>query len=80
MSLLPGGKKVVFPIYDIKTVAKKHPDWFKKDLKMLLQFLKEEKIRPQIAHKFPLEKAAEAQTLLESGAIRGKIILTTGHS
>lgn len=80
MSLIPGGKKVAFPVYDIKTVARKHPDWFKQDLRMLFQLLQEDKIRPQIARKLPLEKAAEAQELLASGSISGKVLLVTGYS
>lgn len=79
MSLIPFGKKTAFPIYDIKTSARKHPEWFRQDLGTLFQLLQEGKIHPQIARKFPLEQAAEAQELLAGGAISGKIVLVAGY-
>lgn len=79
MLLFPFGKKTAFPIYDIKTVARKHPEWLRQDLETLFQLLQEGKIHPQIALKLPLEKAAEAQELLAGGTISGKIILVTDY-
>jgi NADPH:quinone reductase-like Zn-dependent oxidoreductase len=75
MSLIPNGLDVAFPIYDIKTSVKKHPDWFREDLTKLFRLLKDGKIKPRITKRLPLEKAAEAQELLAKGAVTGKIVL-----
>ena len=39
---------------------------------------KEGKLKPQIAGRFPLEQAAEAQELLASRKVTGKIVLVMG--
>ncbi len=76
MKALPGSKKTDF--FDINPSARDHPDWFRKDLEALFQLLKEGKLKPHIAARFPLEQAAEAQELLESRKVTGKIVLVMG--
>ncbi len=73
MKVLPGSKKTAF--FDINPSARDHPDWFRQDLEALFQLLKEGKLKPHIAGRFPLEQAAEAQELLESRKVAGKIVL-----
>jgi NADPH2:quinone reductase len=51
------------------------PDWFYEDLSLLLDLLKQEKIKPIVAKRLPLKQAAEAHKLLASGSVEGKIVL-----
>ncbi len=76
MKALPGSKKTAF--FDINPSARDHPDWFRQDLEVLFQLLKEGKLEPHIAARFPLEQAVEAQELLESCKVTGKIVLVMG--
>lgn len=46
------------------------------DLAYLGQLADQGRLRPTIAHTFPLEKAAEAHALSERGHVRGKIVLS----
>jgi NADPH:quinone reductase-like Zn-dependent oxidoreductase len=73
--LFPAGKRATFPPYDIKVWEKKYPAWFHQDLQTLFRLLQEGEIQPQVARTFPLEQAAEAQELLASGVVTGKIVL-----
>jgi len=70
---IPNGKKSEF--YSITSMKKKHPDWFKEDLSILFNFLKEGKIKPVIAKRMLLEEAAEAHKLLDSSSVEGKIVI-----
>ena len=70
---LPNGKKAGF--YVILGFKKKHPEAFKEDLSLLLGLLAEEKIRPVIAERLPLESVARAHGLMENAGVRGKILL-----
>jgi NADPH:quinone reductase len=71
--LLPGRKRVV--PYSIQTLKRLQPDWFRQDLIALLDLLREEKIKPLIAQRFPLAEARRAQELLAKGGVIGKIVL-----
>jgi NADPH:quinone reductase len=71
--LLPGRRRVV--PYSIQTLERLRPAWFRQDLIALLDLLRQEKIRPLIARRFPLEEAREAQELLGGGGVAGKIVL-----
>lgn len=73
--LLPGRKRVI--PYSIQTLKRFRPTWFREDLLILLDLLKQEKIKPLVSHRLPLAQAKEAQELLGKGGITGKIVLVT---
>jgi NADPH2:quinone reductase len=53
---------------------------FRQDLIALLDLLQQQKIRPLIAHRFPLAEARHAQELLGNGGVIGKIVLVPNGS
>jgi NADPH:quinone reductase-like Zn-dependent oxidoreductase len=61
--------------YSVTTEMKKHPTWFREDLKHLLTMLQEKSICPVVAERLPLREAARAHELLEKASVSGKIIL-----
>jgi NADPH:quinone reductase-like Zn-dependent oxidoreductase len=71
--LMPGRKRVV--PYSIQTLKKLKPAWFREDLIALLDLLKQHKIRPLIAQRFPFAEARQAHELLGRGGVVGKIVL-----
>jgi NADPH:quinone reductase-like Zn-dependent oxidoreductase len=71
--LLPGRKRVV--PYSIQTFKRLRPAWFREDLIALLDLLKQQKIKPLIARRFPLVEAKHALELLAKGGVTGKIVL-----
>jgi NADPH2:quinone reductase len=71
--LLPGRRRVV--PYSIQTLKRLKPDWFRQDWIALLELLKEGRIKPLIAQRFPLAEARRAQELLARGGVVGKIVL-----
>jgi NADPH:quinone reductase len=71
--LLPGRKRVV--PYSIQTLKRLKPEMFRQDLIALLELLREKKIKPLIAQRFPLAEARQAQEFLEKGGVTGKIVL-----
>jgi NADPH2:quinone reductase len=71
--LLPGRKRVV--PYSIQTLKRLRPALFRQDLVALLELLKQQKIKPLIAQRFPLAEARQAQELLGKGGVIGKIVL-----
>jgi NADPH:quinone reductase-like Zn-dependent oxidoreductase len=73
--LLPGRKRVV--PYSIQTLKRLKPTWFRQDLVALLDLLKQEKIKPLIAQRFPLVEARHAHELLGRGGVIGKIVLVS---
>ncbi|MGE5698939.1 MAG: medium chain dehydrogenase/reductase family protein [Deltaproteobacteria bacterium] len=76
--LLPGRKRVV--PYSIQTLKRLRPALFRQDLIVLLDLLRQGKIRPLIAQRFPLAEARQAQELLEKGGVIGKIVLVCSGS
>jgi NADPH:quinone reductase len=76
--LLPGRKRIV--PYSIQTLKRLKPDLFKQDWMTLLELLRERKIEPLIAHRFPLAEARRAQELLAKGGVIGKIVLVLDGS
>jgi NADPH:quinone reductase-like Zn-dependent oxidoreductase len=66
LPLIPDGKKAYF--YSIESMKNYHPELFIEDLTRLLNWLKEGKIKPAIAHSFPLREVRHAQELLEQKA------------
>jgi NADPH2:quinone reductase len=71
--LLPGRKRIV--PYSIQTLKRWKSAWFREDLMFLLELLKEQKIKPLIAQRFPLAEARHAHELLAKGGVTGKIVL-----
>ena len=71
--LLPGHKRVI--PYSIQTFKRLNPARFREDLIMLLDLLQQKKIKPIIAHRFPLAEARQAHEMLERGGVIGKIVL-----
>jgi NADPH2:quinone reductase len=71
--LLPGRKRVV--PYSIQTLKRLKPEWFRQDLIALLDLLKEQKLKPIVAQRFPLVEARKAQEMLVQGGVIGKIVL-----
>lgn len=61
--------------YSIQWMMRLRPDWFRRDLLTLLDLLKQDKIKPLIAQRLPLEQARRAHELLGGGGVLGKIVL-----
>ncbi len=74
MRLRPDGRHASF--YSIGIAKIRQPEQFKQDIKTLFDLLASGQIEPIIAKQFTLEKIADAHRLLESGQVRGKIVLT----
>jgi NADPH:quinone reductase-like Zn-dependent oxidoreductase len=72
-NLIPDRRK--FILYSIQMLKRLKPDWFHEDLTLLLNLLKQGKIKPIVAARMPLNQAAQAQELLASGSVKGKIVL-----
>jgi NADPH:quinone reductase-like Zn-dependent oxidoreductase len=72
-SLPPSRKHVAF--YDIRPLAKKHPEWFRQDLTALVSLLVTGKLKPVIAERLPVEEVIRAHELLENAKVEGKIVL-----
>ena len=71
--LLPGRKRIV--PYSIQTLKRLKPALFSAGLLALLELLQQQRIKPLIAHRFPLADARRAQELLAKGGVIGKIVL-----
>jgi NADPH2:quinone reductase len=67
--------KKKFILYSIQTLKRLKPAWFHEDLVLLLDLLKQGKIKPIIGAKMPLDDAAKAHELLANGSVKGKIVL-----
>lgn len=73
LNLIPDKRK--FILYSIQTLKRLKPVWFHEDLILLLNLLKQGKIKPIVAAKMPLNQAAQAHELLAGGSVKGKIVL-----
>ena len=73
--LWPGRR---FTFYSVTGVKKRHPEWFREDLAMLVGLLAQGRIAPIIGARLPWQKAAEANRMLEEGSVQGKIVLLFG--
>ncbi len=73
--LLPGRKRMV--LYSIQWLMRLKPAQFREDLTALFDLLREKKIKPLIARRFPLAEARLAHELLGKGGVAGKIVLVT---
>ena len=67
--------KRVFTVYSIQTLKRLKQDWFHEDLILLLNLLKQGKIKPIVEAKMRLNEAARAHELLAGGSVEGKIVL-----
>jgi NADPH2:quinone reductase len=76
--LLPGRRQVV--PYSIQTLKRLRPAVFRQDLMALFDLLKQQKIKPLVAHRLPLIEASQAQELLGKGGVTGKIVLVCNGS
>ena len=76
--LLPGRRRVV--PYSIQTLKRLKPTWFREDLMALLELLREQKIKPLVAARFPLAEARQAHELLGKGGVTGKLVLVSDGS
>jgi NADPH2:quinone reductase len=76
--ILPGRKRVV--PYSIQTLKRLKPELFRQDLITLFDLLRQKKIKPLIARRFPLAEARQAQESLEKGGVTGKIVLVLDGS
>ncbi|MGZ3665138.1 MAG: medium chain dehydrogenase/reductase family protein [Ktedonobacterales bacterium] len=72
-ALPPSRKHVAF--YDIRPLAKKHPEWFREDLTALLNLLAAGRLRPVIAARLPLDEVVRAHQLVEHAEVQGKLVL-----
>ena len=71
--LLPGRRRVV--PYSNQWLKRLKPALFRQDLIALLDLLKQQKIKPLIAQRFPLAEARHAHELLGNGGVTGKIVI-----
>jgi NADPH2:quinone reductase len=76
--LLPGRKRMV--PYSIQTLKRLRPSLFRQDLLTLLDLLRQQKLNPLIAQRYPLVEARQAQELLGKEGVTGKIVLITTES
>ena len=58
-----------------RPMKKKHPDWFREDLTVLLGLLAAESIKPVIAEHLPLKDVVQAHRQVERAEVQGKIVL-----
>jgi NADPH:quinone reductase len=73
MNVVSDKKK--FILYSIQTLKRVNPAWFNEDLILLLDLLKQGKIKPIVGARMPLDQATKAHELLASGSVKGKIVL-----
>jgi NADPH2:quinone reductase len=76
--LLPGRRRVA--PYSIQMLMRLKPAFFRQDLITLFELLQQKKINPIIARRFPLAEARQAQELLGTGGVTGKIVLVRNGS
>jgi NADPH:quinone reductase len=72
-ALPPSRKHVAF--YDIRPLAKRHPDWYRQDLMALLDLLAAHKLDPVITERLPLDEVVRAHREVEQAAVEGKVVL-----
>lgn len=72
-NLLPNHRSAEF--YSIDPLRKKHPDWFKKDLKQLFRLAIDGKIKPVVWKRYSLDKLAEAHQMIVNAESKGKVII-----
>jgi NADPH2:quinone reductase len=73
LNLWPDRKSV--KLYSIQTLKRFRAEWYRQDLLKLFNLLQEHKIEPVISQCLELTQARQAQELVATGAVRGKIVL-----
>ena len=73
-ALLSPGRRRILP-YSIQMLKRRKPAWFHEDLSVLLDLLRDRKIKPMIAERISLREARRAQELLGRGSVKGKLVL-----
>jgi NADPH:quinone reductase len=73
------GRKHVVP-YSIQWLMRLKMAWFRGDLMTLFDLLRQQKIKPIIADRFPLVEARNAQESLGKGGVVGKFVLLCNGS
>ncbi|WP_255371413.1 zinc-binding dehydrogenase [Cupriavidus sp. YR651] len=76
--LLPSRKRVA--PYSIQWLKRMKPALFQKDLTVLLDLLRHQRIKPLIARRFPLAEARLAHELLGEKGVTGKIVLMANEA
>jgi NADPH:quinone reductase len=71
----PGHRRVV--PYSIQTLKRLKPALFRQDLIALFDLLREKRIKPLVAQRFPLAEARRAHELLGKDGVTGKIVLVS---
>lgn len=71
--LFPGRRRVV--PYSVQWLKRVKPTQFREDLIALFDLLKQQKLKPLIAGRFPLAEARQAHELLGQGGVLGKFVL-----
>ena len=56
--------------------TERHPDLHRKNMDIMFQWLREEKLRPNISHHFPLEEVPAALNVLVERKVVGKAVIT----
>jgi len=74
--ILPGRKRVV--PYSIQWLKRLRPETFRQDLSALFELLRQQRIKPLVAARFPLVEARRAHELLGKGGVVGKVVLVQG--
>jgi NADPH2:quinone reductase len=78
VNLLPNGKS--FKLYGTSTYFLFDPQPYLTDWAELFGLLEAGKIKPVIMKKFPLQEAALAHEMLESGQVTGNLVLVAPGS
>jgi NADPH2:quinone reductase len=73
LQAIPDGQRCVW--FNITSLRKRHPDWFRQDLAILYGLLAQRKLQPVIAARLPLREAAQANQWIENSKVGGKIVL-----
>jgi len=66
--------------YSIQWLKRLRPAVFRQDLLALFDLLRQQKIKPLVARRFPLAEARQAHELLGTGGVTGKIVLVRDGS
>jgi len=76
--VLPGRKRVV--PYSIQTLKRVKPALFREDVTVLFELLRQHRIKPIIARRFPHAEARRAHEVLGAGGVTGKLVLVSNEA
>ena len=62
-------------VFTVYSVSARYPDLMTQSMTTMIEYLRKNKIHPEIYARIPLREAAKAHKLLESRVVTGKIIL-----